>query len=212
MLADGGERFADSASVFARDPSSVVCQNVFLFRNLHLLLIENAVRAASPGAKAQKILAANAIHAPLEDRGAGQTLAYLPRQLRSQTRLRWLAHQPQGLLNAVIRDEAQKWRLLKLHREALTQGTVEYRVACFICDRLRSTIVSFCVKTGARCQRHPTPAKAPRSETTTAIAQEIPPARDRFEAEDSLPEEAFAGPIEARLPLGSAAHDPSREA
>ena len=43
--------------------------------------------------------------------------------------MRRLAHQPQRLLNAPFRKEAEKRRLLQLHRHTLPQCDVKYRVA-----------------------------------------------------------------------------------
>jgi hypothetical protein len=39
-----------------------------------------------------------------------------------------LAHQPQGLLDALLGDELEEWRLLELDRERLFQGIVKYSV------------------------------------------------------------------------------------
>ena len=43
---------------------------------------------------------------------------------------RWrLAHQLQRSADAVVGDEAEKWRLPELHRQSLSQRLVEHRVA-----------------------------------------------------------------------------------
>jgi hypothetical protein len=65
----------------------------------------------------------------LQDSGARGALTDLPSELRGQPRGRWPAHQTQDTLDALFGDKAQKWGLLKLHRQALPQGTVEDRIA-----------------------------------------------------------------------------------
>ena len=46
-----------------------------------------------------------------------------------QPRVRRLAHQTQHLLNTLLGDEAEKWRLLKLYRQSLAKRPVKHRVA-----------------------------------------------------------------------------------
>src|ERR1700739_1538133 len=70
----------------------------------------------------------------LQHGGAGGALTDFARELRSQTRIGRLAHHAQRLLDAVLWNKAQEWRLFKLHGQTLPQCAVENGIAGGICE------------------------------------------------------------------------------
>jgi hypothetical protein len=62
-------------------------------------------------------------------RRAFHPLADFPRNVGCDPRIRRLFHQAERLLNALVRNEAQKGGLFKLHRQSLAQRVVENRFA-----------------------------------------------------------------------------------
>jgi hypothetical protein len=64
----------------------------------------------------------------LQDGCVGGPLADFPGDLRRQQRIRRLAHQTQGPLNAGFGHKAETRRLFELYRQSLSQRPVEHRV------------------------------------------------------------------------------------
>ena len=52
---------------------------------------------------------------PFQDGGAPVSFAHVLGELRRQRRISGLPHQPQLLPDALVRDEAEEWRLPELH-------------------------------------------------------------------------------------------------
>ena len=63
-----------------------------------------------------------------------------------------MAHQPQRLTDALIRDQAEERRLLQLHRQTLPQGVVEHRVAGGV-HEIGETSVAVSVRSGGGRRR-----------------------------------------------------------
>ena len=77
----------------------------------------------------EDVLTAQAGDRSIEHRGACRSHAHSLRNLGSQSRIRRLLHHRQRSSDAIIRDEAEERRLLKLCRESLAQRVVEHRIA-----------------------------------------------------------------------------------
>ena len=128
VLLDGGQRFADPGSEGAGGATQGV-EDVLLARRLHLFLGQDVAAAAALGAQSQHVLRAEAGDRALEHRAAAEAFAGLAGHRAGQWGVGGMAHQPQRLADALVRDEAEKGRLLQLHCQALSQGVVEHRVA-----------------------------------------------------------------------------------
>jgi hypothetical protein len=70
----------------------------------------------------------------IEDGRAAGSLANLACDIESELSAGLLAHHGQGLLDALIGDEAQEWRLFELDGETLAEGAVEDRIAGRVCE------------------------------------------------------------------------------
>ena len=128
MLPDGGERFPDPRS----EPDGDLAQrleHVFLACRLHLLLVEDVAGAAVRGAQPEDILRAQAGNRPFEHGSARRALADISGQRRRERRIRRLPHQRQDVLNALLRHQAEKRRLLQLDGQPLAERRVEHRIA-----------------------------------------------------------------------------------
>src|SRR5258707_14812346 len=77
----------------------------------------------------QKVRRADLRYRTVEDSGAPSPLAEFPRNLRCYLHIRLLAHHLQGLLDLLVRDNAQEGRLLQLYGKPLPQRAVKYRVS-----------------------------------------------------------------------------------
>src|SRR5258708_27508764 len=64
----------------------------------------------------------------IQDGGACGSLADFPSELRSKPRIRRLAHQPERILDTLVRDEAEERRLLELHGQPLAKRPVKHGV------------------------------------------------------------------------------------
>jgi hypothetical protein len=76
----------------------------------------------------QKVLGTNPGNRTIEHRGTRRPFADLSRNCRRQLCIDRLAHQTEGLLDLLVRDNAEKGRLFQLHGEPLPQCAVEHRV------------------------------------------------------------------------------------
>ena len=112
VLLDGGERFADSGSEFAGDLTQGI-QDVFFLGRLHLLFIEDVSGAAVLGAQPQRRTGFRGWQSSLPGRRRCRFARRFPGELRSQPRIRRLAHQTQRLLDALVGDEAEEGRLFQ---------------------------------------------------------------------------------------------------
>ena len=128
VFPDGAERFADTRTKPARDHGESV-EHIFLSGRLHLLLIQGLAVAAIDGFQAQNVLGSEARDGAFEGGGASGAHADLVGYLRRQARVGGLVHESQGLLNALVGDQAQERRLLQLHSKALAQCSIENRIA-----------------------------------------------------------------------------------
>ena len=77
----------------------------------------------------EDVLTAKCRNRSLQDRRAARPNAHHPRNVGGQSCIRRLVHQWQRPPDAFVGDEAQERRLLKLHRESLSERIVEHRVA-----------------------------------------------------------------------------------
>ena len=96
---------------------------------VELLLVEEISGSAVLGAETEHVLAAEARNRSRDDRGASSPDAEVARNIVGQSRAGGLPHQLERLADAFLRHDAQKRRLLELHREPLAQRFVEHRVA-----------------------------------------------------------------------------------
>ena len=128
MLLDRGKRFADPGSEFTGNLTQGI-QDVFFSCRLHLLLIEDVSGAAVLCAQPQYVLASETGNRAIQDGGASGSLADFPGDLRSQPRIRRLAHQTQRLLDTLVGDQAEERRLFQLYRQPLAKRSVKHRVA-----------------------------------------------------------------------------------
>ena len=92
VLFDRGQRFADSLPEFTGNLTQHI-QNVFFFRCLRLLLIQDVPGAAVLCAQTQYVLASEAGDRAIQNGRASGSLADFLGELRSQPRIRRLAHQ-----------------------------------------------------------------------------------------------------------------------
>ena len=128
MLLDGGERFANSRSKTRRHFTQCD-QDLFFARRLRLLVGEDVPRRAVLRPQTKDVLTAERRDRSLQDGGATRPSADALRQVGSQARVRLLIHQWQRSSDALLGDEAEKRRLLQLHRQSLSQRIVEHRIA-----------------------------------------------------------------------------------
>src|SRR5262252_1556780 len=77
----------------------------------------------------QKVLRANLRYRTIEDSGTACPLAEFPRNLRRELGIWLLAHHLHGLLDSLVRDNAQEGRLFQLHCKSLPQRAIKHRVA-----------------------------------------------------------------------------------
>ena len=87
VLLDGGQRLAQPGPDLNRNSAQRI-QDLFFPSRLRLLLSEHLSGAAVPGAQPQNVLASEACNRAFQNRGAAGSLADLPRDLRSEPRLR----------------------------------------------------------------------------------------------------------------------------
>ena len=125
---DGGERFANSRSEPSRHLAERA-QDIFFPRRLCLLVGEDVAGRAVGRAQPEDVLTAKRRDRSLQDRGAARPDAHAPRNVGGQSCIRRLVHQWQRSSDAFVGDEAEERRLLKLHRESLSERIVEHRIA-----------------------------------------------------------------------------------
>ena len=125
---DGGERFAHPRSEPSRHLAERA-QNIFFPRRLCLLVGEDVPGRAVGGAQPEDVLTAKRRNRSLQDRRTARPNAHDPRNVGGQSCIRRLVHQWQRSPDAFVGDEAQERRLLKLHRESVSERIVEHRVA-----------------------------------------------------------------------------------
>src|SRR6266511_935678 len=120
MFLDGGERFSNPRSK-ARRNLTECAQYLFFPCRLRLLVGKDVAGRAMLRAQAEDVLTAEHRDRSFQDGGAGGPDAHALRNVGSQSRLRRLVHQQQGVADALIGDEAEKRGLLKLNCESLSQ-------------------------------------------------------------------------------------------
>ena len=125
---DGGERFANPRSEPSRHLAERA-QHIFFPRRLCLLVGEDVPGRAVGGVQPEDVLTAKRRNRSLQDRRAARPNAHDPRNVGGQSCIRRLVHQWQRSSDAFVGDEAQERRLLKLHRESLSERIVEHRIA-----------------------------------------------------------------------------------
>jgi hypothetical protein len=128
VFLDGGERFSDSRSK-TRGNLTERTQDLFFPWCLRLLVGEDVAGRAMLRAQAEDVLTAEHRDRSFQDGGAGGPDAHALRNVGRQSRIRRLVHQWQRSADAVVRDEAEKRRLLELDREPLPQRVVEHWIA-----------------------------------------------------------------------------------
>src|SRR5215472_4733077 len=133
MLFDRSERFASFGPEFPSDLTERV-GNVLTARCLDLLLIQRAAGATVSGSQAQNILASEPRNRTFQCCGASDPIADLPGDFRSEPRVFGLSHQRQRLLNLLVWNHAQVWRLLQFNRQPLAEGIVKHRIACLVVE------------------------------------------------------------------------------
>src|SRR5262245_20160538 len=126
MFLDGGERFSNSRAETVGDLTQRA-QDLFFACRLRLLVSEDVAGRAVLRTQAEDVLAAERRDRSFQNGGAPRPRADALRQVRSQARVRRLTHQRQGSSNALLGDEAEERRLLKLNRQSLSQRIVEHR-------------------------------------------------------------------------------------
>ena len=128
VFLDGGERFSNSRSKTRRNLTECA-QDLFFPCRLRLLVGEDVAGRAVLRAQAEDVLTAERRDRSFQDGGAAGPDAHALRNVGSQSRIRRLVHQRQRSSDALVGDEAEERRLLKLHRESLSQRIVEHRIA-----------------------------------------------------------------------------------
>ena len=128
MFLDGGERFSNSRSKPRRNLTECA-QHIFFPRRLRLLVGEDVAGRAVCRAQAEDVLTAKRRDRSFQDGRAAGPDAHALRNVGSQSRIRRLVHQWQRSSDALLGDEAEERRLLKLHRQSLSQRIVEHRIA-----------------------------------------------------------------------------------
>src|SRR5262249_32669022 len=104
-------------------------QDVFFSHRLRLFLTQHVSGATAPCAQPQYVLASKFCNRAIQGGGASGSLADFLSEGGSQRRIRWLAHQTQRLLDALLGDQAEKRRLFELYCQALAKSSVKRRVA-----------------------------------------------------------------------------------
>ena len=124
-------------------------QDAFLSFRLRLFLAKNVSGAAVPGVYPQDVLASEALNRALQDDRAVGSLTDLLRYLGGEARLGRPVHQPQHLVDLLIRDERQEGGLFQLNGQALSKDSIEYRIAGLFSNS-PSTILAFRIGFGTR--------------------------------------------------------------
>src|SRR5579864_6258399 len=127
------QRFAHPGSESAPNFTERV-QDIFSLCRHRLLLIQHVAGVAVLCAQAQYILASDTCDGAFQDSGTRSSLADLLSYFRSHPRVFRLSHQSQRLLDLLVSNQTEEWRLLKLHSQALAQRVVEYRIARLIVE------------------------------------------------------------------------------
>src|SRR6266436_9037991 len=86
-------------------------QYVFLPRRLHLLLVEDLTGPATLGLQLHHVLASERSDRTLQHRRAPGPLADSASDVRSEPRIRRMAHKAECALYPLVRDEAEEGRL-----------------------------------------------------------------------------------------------------
>ncbi|MGA7633619.1 MAG: hypothetical protein WCB11_22890, partial [Terriglobales bacterium] len=86
---------------------------------MRLLLSKNVAGTTGPCAQPQYILASETCDRAVQNGGARGSLADFSGNLWAESRIDWLAHQSQCMLDAILRNKAQVRRLLKLYCHTL---------------------------------------------------------------------------------------------
>ena len=103
VLSDSPSLFRISEAVFPR-----CFEHMVLVARLCLRARERFPACAVDRLEGQKVLGANLRNRTVENGGAPGSLAEFPRDRRCEFRFGWLAHQAEGLLDLLIRDNAQE--------------------------------------------------------------------------------------------------------
>ena len=104
-------------------------KHVLFARCSLLLLCQRVTGAAVLSFEAQNILAPQIRNRAVDDSSALRPLTEFPRNFRAELGVGRLAHQAQGLLDALFGDEAEEGWLFKLHRQPLPERAVKHRIA-----------------------------------------------------------------------------------
>ena len=128
VFLDGDERFTQPFADLGGHLTQGA-EDIFLARHLRLLVGEDVAGGAVLRPQGEDVLTAQAGDRAIEHRGACRSNAHALSDLGSQPRIRRLLHHRQRFSDAVIRNEAEERRLLKLCRESLAQRVVEHRIA-----------------------------------------------------------------------------------
>src|SRR5208283_1519795 len=125
---DRGKRFTDAGPEFTGNLTEGI-QYIFFSRSLYLFLSKNVSSAAVLGAQPQHVLAPETRNRTIEHGRAAGPLADFPGDLWGKSRIGWLAHETQCLLDALVRNEAEEGRLFQLDCQTPTKRLVKHRVA-----------------------------------------------------------------------------------
>src|SRR5262249_1887707 len=128
VLFDPGERFAKPGSEFTSDAAQGI-QDVIFSSRLRLLLIQDFTGTAVLREQRQHVLASETSDRPFHNRSASGPLADFPSGLRGEAYVRRLPHEEQGVMDALVGNQAEEGRLFKLYGQALAQRPIKYRVA-----------------------------------------------------------------------------------
>ena len=135
-----------------------------------------------------------------------------------QPRVRRLAHQTQHLLDTLLGDEAEKWRLLQLYRQSLAKRPVKHGVAGRVVEigednRVLVREVLACGEE-SRSSLRPAASRMAASETTSVrrlkLPRAVPGSARVVTRRESVSRFRRGGRRECPLPVGIAGCDPSR--